>query len=152
MFGITVSVARENGYTGPMRSLPRTLAEDIYRRRYWDSLKLDDIAVLSNPIAAELADTGVNLGVPTAARFLQRLLNVFNQQGTLYPDVKVDGVCGAGTVAALRSYLTARRSDGEIVLLRALNGLQAAHYIALAENRAKDEAFVYGWIRNRVAI
>ncbi|MGJ3630121.1 glycosyl hydrolase 108 family protein [Sphingomonas sp. MMS24-JH45] len=34
MFGITKAVARADGYTGPMRDLPRQRAFDIYFRRY----------------------------------------------------------------------------------------------------------------------
>ena len=41
--------------------------------------------------------------------------------------------------------------DGEVVLVRALNSLQGAFYVELAEKRQKDEAFVYGWLLNRVA-
>ncbi len=39
-----------------------------------------------------------------------------------------------------------------MVPLRALNALQGAFYVELAERRAKDEAFVYGWLLNRVEI
>jgi len=38
------------------------------------------------------------------------------------------------------------------VLLRALNCLQGERYIALAEGRPKDEAFIYGWLRTRVTL
>lgn len=152
MYGITVKEARANGYTGPMRDMPRSLAETIYAVKYWDALRLDDIQALSGPIAAELADTGVNCGVGTAAIFLQRSLNALNKQGTLYPDLKVDGGIGPATIAALTAYLKARAHDGgETVLLRALNSLQGARYIELAERREKDEDFVFGWLKNRVS-
>lgn len=153
MYGITVAVARANGYTGPMREMPRSLAESIYAARYWDALRLDEVAALSEPIAAELADTGVNMGVGVAATFLQRALNVLNKGGGLYADLKVDGGVGPATIAALTAYLKARRNDGgEKVLLRALNALQGARYVELAERREKDETFVFGWFLNRVVI
>ncbi|MBF0375763.1 MAG: hypothetical protein HQL39_20435 [Alphaproteobacteria bacterium] len=152
MYGITEAVARAAGHTGPMRDLPRPLAFQIYVARYWNPLRLDDIAALSVPIAAELADTGINMGPPTAARFLQRALNALNQGGRAFADVAVDGVAGGGTVTALQTFLRARGEKGERVLLRALNCLQGARYIALAENREKDEAFVFGWLEHRVVV
>lgn len=152
MYGITAAVARAAGYHGPLRDMPRSVAEAIYADRYWDSLRLDQIEALSAGVAAELADTGVNMGVGVAATFLQRALNVLNQQQKLYPDLKVDGAVGLVTIAALTAYLKARGRDGEKVLLRALNALQGARYIELAERREKDEAFIFGWILNRVVI
>jgi lysozyme family protein len=92
----------------------------------------------------------VNQGVAAAATYLQRVLNALNQAGKLYPDLAVDGSIGRITVAALHEYLARRGQDGERVMLRALNSLQGACYIALAERRQKDEAYVYGWLLNRV--
>ncbi|MGY0794306.1 glycoside hydrolase family 108 protein [Azospirillum argentinense] len=152
MYGVTAAVARANGYTGPMRDMPRATAERILAAEYCDAIALDALEALSAPIAAEMADTAVNLGVGVAGRFLQRALNVFNKGGTLYPDLAVDGRPGPRTVAALRSYLLLRGRAGETAMLRALNALQGARYIELAEARPKDEAFVYGWISNRVEI
>ena len=42
-YGITEAVARENGYTGSMKDLPLSTAKEIYERRYWKPLHLDDI-------------------------------------------------------------------------------------------------------------
>lgn len=152
MYGITAAEARANGYHGDMRHMPRSFAESVYAAKYWDALRLDEVAALSEPLAAELADTGVNCGVGTAATFLQRAVNVLNQGGKLYADLLVDGGVGPATIAALTAYLHARRNDGgETVLLRALNSLQGARYIELAERREKDEAFVFGWLKNRVS-
>lgn len=151
-YGVTEAVARRHGYQGPMSALPRATAEAIYQREFWDALRLTEIGALSVAIAAELADTAVNMGPGTAAKWLQRSLNAFNLQASLYPDLAIDGAIGPATITALATYLRRRGTDGETVMLRALNGLQAARYIELAETRAKDEAFVFGWILNRVHI
>lgn len=152
VYGITVAVARANGYTGAMRDMPRPVAERIIGTEYCDAISLDALETISPPIAAEMADTAVNMGVGAAGRFLQRALNVFNRRGTLYPDLKVDGRCGSATVAALRAFLAHRRDGGELVMLRTLNALQGARYVELAEAREQDETFVFGWIANRVVI
>jgi len=152
MLGITEAVARANGYVGDMRDLSVDDAALIYRRQYWDTMRLDSVAALSVPIAEELFDTGVNMGIGVAGKFLQRALNALNNLGNTYPDLTVDGIVGPGTVAALQGFLTKRGGSGEVVLLRALNALQGARYIELAEARQKDETFVFGWLLHRVKI
>lgn len=151
-FGVTEMQARAYGYTGEMRQLPVDLAQRIYRVQYWDLLHLDEVAGVSPALAHELFDTAVNLGQAQAARMLQRALNLFNRSQTLYADMRVDGVVGQVTLAALRSYLANRGHMAEAVLLRALNAQQGAFYLDLAERREKDERFVFGWFANRVEI
>jgi lysozyme family protein len=150
--GITEAVARAFGYAGPMNLLGFDQAKAIYRSRYWDALQLDQVASAAPAVAGELFDTAVNQGTDQAATFLQRTLNVLNKEGSWYPDVKADGRIGSMTIAALREYVRRRGAEGQVVLLRALNALQGAFYVELAERRAKDEAFVYGWLLNRVEI
>lgn len=147
-WGITERVARQQGYAGPMRDLPKAEATAIYRRLYWLRPKLDRVAARAPALAGELFDTGVNMGPATAIGFLQRALNALNRGASDYPDVAVDGAIGPKTLAALDGFL-ARRSI-EDVLIRAVDVLQGARYIALAEAQPADEAFVYGWLANRV--
>jgi lysozyme family protein len=147
-WGIIERVARRQGYVGPMRDLPKNEAAAIYRRLYWLRPKLDRVAVRAPALAGELFDTGVNMGPAVAIGFLQRALNVLNRGARDYPDVAVDGTIGPKTLAALDAFLARRGSDA--VLVRAVDALQGARYVALAERRPADEAFVYGWLANRV--
>jgi lysozyme family protein len=150
-FGITQAVARANGYAGPMRQLPRSEAEAIYRRLYWVRPAFDQIATRSRRLAAELFDTGVNMGPAVAVTFLQRALTALNRNGTDYSDLTPDGRVGPATLAALDAFLDKRgRSSGETVLLRALEALQGERYLRLAERRPANEAFLYGWLANRI--
>jgi lysozyme family protein len=151
-WGVTVAVARENGYAGPMREMTRTQAIEIYRRRYWRGPGLDLVAAIAPKVAAELFDTGVNCGQGVAGVFLQRSLNVLNRNGRDYADVPVTGTIGPLTLAALRGLLVRRGAAGEAVLLKALNCLQGARYIELAERRASDEENEFGWLANRVGL
>jgi len=145
-WGITLAAARANGYTGPMRDLPRDRALEIYRRRYVNAPGFDKIAVISPGIAAELVDTGVNMGPKVAATFLQRALNA------LGANLAADGETGSATREALKAFLNKRGQQGEIVMLRALNALQAERYISLSETRPANKEFTFGWLFNRVAL
>ena len=150
-FGITQAVARANGYSGDMRQLPREEAAAIYKRLYWMRPQLDEIAARSERVAAELFDTGVNMGPAVAITFVQRALTALNRNGKDYPDLTPDGRVGPATLAALDAFLNIRgKSSGEIVLLRALEALQGERYLRLAERRPANEAFLYGWLANRI--
>ncbi|QHA85553.1 glycoside hydrolase family 108 protein [Serratia rhizosphaerae] len=151
-WGITERVARAHGYSGDMRQLPRETALSILTADYWTGPRFDLIAAVSPAIAAELCDTGVNMGPSVPGKWLQRWLNVFNHQQKLYPDLIVDGRIGSRTVTALNAFLSARGKEGECVLLKALNCSQGARYLELAEQRPANETFVYGWVKERVAL
>lgn len=150
MWGVTIAVARAFGYSGPMISMPRSVAVRIYMERYWFAPHLNEIALQSPLIAEELLDTGVNMGPQVAGLFLQRALNVLNRDDKLYPNIAADGVIGKITIAALRAFLSVRGVGGETVLLRMLNAQQSVRYIELAESNVSQEEFEYGWQANRV--
>lgn len=145
-WGITQAVARANGYHGDMKALPRETAFAIYRHEYFEKPGFVGIAALSAAIAEELFDTGVNMGPAVPSMMLQRLLNALNRGGADYPDLLADGRIGPATISALRAYLKVRGKEGEVRLLRALNGLQTDRYVDLAEKRPANEAFLYGWL------
>src|SRR3954447_25018706 len=129
-FGITEAVARAHGYAGPMRLLPREEAATIYRRLYWLRPKFDEIAKRSRRIAAELFDTGANMGPAVAATFLQRTLTALNRGGKDYPDLVPDGRIAERTLGALDDFMRLRgNGGGEAILLRAIEALQGERYL-----------------------
>ena len=148
-FGITVKVARANGYHGLMRHLSRRFAFNIYEAKYWDAVRADDLLALSIPVAEEVVDTAVNMGPPRAGKFLQRALNALNDRAKLYPDIQVDGSIGPATMSTLHMYLRKRDAG---TLVKMLNCMQGSFYVVLAERREKDERFIYGWFKNRVKL
>jgi len=87
-WGVTKVVARANGYSGPMRDLPVSVAKDIYRKTYWAPVRADE---LPEGVRFDVFDAAVNHGVGQSAKWLQRAV------GT-----NPDGVIGAVTVAAAR--------------------------------------------------
>src|SRR4051812_5126216 len=150
-FGITEAVARAHGYAGSMRQLPRDEAAAIYKRLYWARPRFGEVAKRSARIAAELFDTGVNMGPAVAVTFLQRALTALNRGARDYPDLTPDGRVGPTTLFALDTFLALRgKGSGETVLLRALEALQGERSLRLAERRPANEAFLYGWLANRI--
>jgi lysozyme family protein len=149
-WGVTQAVARQNGFTGDMQSLPRSEAEAIYTTLYWTAPGYDAVAEIAPKLAAELFDTGINMGTGTASGFLQRALNALNREGKDYADIAVDRHIGAATLAALKAFFSKRGPKAETVLIKAIDALQGAHYVRLAETRPSQEAFLYGWIANRI--
>ncbi len=150
-FGITEAVARANGFAGDMKDMPRAFAEKIYTQRYIIAPKFDQVALLSEKIAEELIDTGVNMGPTTAAMMLQRWLNGFNAQGSKYPDQFIDGALGPVSLDCLKKFLAWRGKDGETAMVRGLNSSQAMRYLDIAEKNPSQESFLFGWILNRVS-
>lgn len=133
-------------------NFPRNLAghplleqykKEFYKREFWDKLRLSEIR--NEAIAIKLYDIAVNCGVSFSVRILQRTLNVANQKGKYYPDLKVDGVIGPKTIDAVNKH---PKPD---VIFKCLNVLQGAHYIQITEARESNEDFLNGWFLNRIA-
>lgn len=87
MWGVTLRVARANGYQGPMRDLPRDTAKAIYRKLYWDAVKADQ---LPDTVRFDMFDGAVNSGVSQSIKWLQRAAGVAD-----------DGSIGPQTLAAV---------------------------------------------------
>jgi lysozyme family protein len=144
--GITIAVARAFGYRGEMRDLTYQQALGIYEQRYFIQPGFALIEPVSAEVAGWLLDAGINMGPATAAKMLQRALNVLNDGGMLYPDLTADGQAGAMTRNALRLFIGKRGSAGTARLVRLLSALQAARYVEIAEASPSQERFAYGWV------
>ena len=154
-YGITLETLQDSRSVECTADDVRRLSEDearrIYLTRYYAGPRLDLLAEHSELVAAEVMDTGVNTGMRRAVRLLQRALNALNDGGQQYDDVKEDGRVGPATAGALADYLEHRGAEGEKALFVLLNCLQGAYYVDLVERRRKDERFMYGWLRHRIA-
>lgn len=148
--GITEKLARSYGWAGPMNELPMTLIRHIYRKEFWDRMRLDEVSALAPDLADELFDTSVLSGWPVVARWLQRSLNVFNRLGKDYADIAVDGQIGPQTLRALTALLAFRGRAGETVLLGALTVLHGVQLMTFAERVPDQERFVFGWFLKRI--
>lgn len=121
-----------------IKSLSLQDAKNIYYSDFWNTsrMNLDDFEY---EIAYELFDTGVNAGMGTARRILQRALNLLNRVETIYDDLKVDGWIGPQTMNAIKKVKKRK-------LLKVLNGLQFMHYYDIVDNDHTQERFFAGWV------
>ncbi len=85
MHGVTESVARKWGYTGPMQDLPLETAKQIAKQEYWDPYQCDKLVPL---IAVQVFDAAYNGG--DVVRWLQQASGA-----------TVDGVLGPKTITAV---------------------------------------------------
>lgn len=152
MRGITVAVARENGFVGQMADMTAAQAKAIRKAKYYVKPGIYLIAPISQRIAAEVFDAGVLSGTGTAVMWFQRSLNALNRRGKDYPDVVVDGGVGPATAQALAAFLKRNGPLAEARLLKLLNCLQGAFMEQITEHRELDEDFLNGWLDNRVAL
>lgn len=86
MWGVTARAARADGYLGEMRLLPRERAKSIYRRKYWDAVRADQ---LPEVVRFDVFDGAVNSGPVQSIKWLQRAAGAAD-----------DGIVGPKTVAA----------------------------------------------------
>ena len=144
-WGITQAVARQHGFAGDMRNLPRATAADIYRRIYWLRPGFDKVAERYPRVAAEMLDTGINMGPEAAGQFLQRALNAL-----LGTSLVRDGVIGRRSLEALDRFKNVRGAAGEKALVGVLDALQGERYVAIVEARPSQRAFLFGWLAHRL--
>jgi lysozyme family protein len=114
--------------------------KDFYKDRYWDVNRLDEF---SQEVAEELFDTGVNMGVGRAGKFVQQALNYLNRNGSLFSDLAVDGAVGPATIGAYKKL----QSGDEVILLTMLNVLQGRHYMEYMDKDPRQRKYARGWFK-----
>jgi len=112
----------------------------FYKQRYWDVNLLDDFP---QSIANEMFDTGVNMGIGRAAKFLQECLNYLNRNDSLFPDLVVDGKIGNKSLNALNAVIP----KDEHILLVMLNVCQGRHYMDYMKKSPTQEKYARGWFK-----
>ena len=119
---------------------------DFYKDKYWDVNLLDSFP---QAIANEMFDTGVNMGIGRAAKFLQESLNYLNRNESLFNDLVVDGDIGSATMKALSKvvHVTRQLKNDEHILLTMLNVCQGRHYMKYMTKSQIQEKYARGWFR-----
>lgn len=135
--GITLATLRSLGIlhtSGPplqsdiyfVKSLAEDEAKDIYHQQYWEPLHLDQIN--SQEVANKVFDIGVNMGVVSAARFLQNACGV-----------TADGIVGPLTIDRANSH----NPDDLLVEIRAK---AAERYQQIASANPAMAGNLPGWL------
>jgi lysozyme family protein len=148
-WGWTAKTAAAYGFTRTVDTMTHDEAIALYQQRFWVAPHFDQLYAIDPDLAVYLLDTGVTSGPATGVKFLQRVLNVLNNQGRAFPDLNVDGGLGAMSFAALHSYIAARGAPGLSVLRFMVRSLRATFFIELAERSQSQETFEYGWQAQR---
>lgn len=121
----------------------QTNVKSFYKQAYWDRFQGDEVA--DQAVANELYDTGVNMGVRRAVRFLQSSLNLLNRNQRDYEDLIIDGWFGGKSLETLSKLLKKdRRSDA---LVKMMNIQQGARYVEIMARDSSQERFARGWIK-----
>lgn len=110
-------------------NLTEEQAAAIYRRDYWNPLRLDEV---ESQIKAELIfESGVNFGIKTIAKIAQTIV-----------DAQPDGIIGAKSLAAINAM-----DDTVFALSFKLAAVDRYRRICNADKKQKD--FLLGWL-NRI--
>ena len=150
-FGITEAVARAHGYAGPMRQLPRadavpSIGGFIGCGRDWTRLRAGAEGGRGAVRHRGQHGPGGRCDLPPARAHRAQS----RRQGLSRPDTGRTHRPGDAGARSTRSWPLRGRRSGETVLLRALEALQGERYLRLAERRPANEAFLYGWLANRI--
>lgn len=144
--GVTKVTARQNGYAGPMRTLPRETAESIYYKQYIVAPGYEPLIAVDAPVVEELFDTTVNMGASRPSRWFEQSIN--EECGSR---IAVDGRVGPGVVGAYKA-CQARLGAARLCVgtLNSLDSKQLAEYQRIVRVNPKLRVFLKGWTKNRI--
>lgn len=117
-----------------LRLSNESMAKHFYASRYWIWSCIND-----DRLAAKLFDLGVNMGVGTAVKYLQRALNGMGR------GLKVDGGLGPITAAGANAEDPAK-------LIENISALQAAHYSEWVDANPAREKFRKGLLARAASV
>jgi len=133
-YGITEKTARVYGYQGKMIDLSLKIAKDIYKKQYWDTLRLDEIN--SDKMKRLMFDASINHGQSRAVLFAQRAYNTLSDNTIIS-----DGIIGSQTIGALNSY------PYEVDLAYWYIAVRSDYFRNIVDNDETQKRFIRGWGR-----
>lgn len=110
-------------------------AEMIYKRDYWDKLRLNEI--IDQDIANSIFDMAVNAGIKNASLMIQNALK------GLHVVINIDGIIGEKTIEAINSFEYKKALINEICYFRIV------FYKGLVNINPSQRIFYAGWL-NRI--
>ena len=110
-----------------IKSLTQSKAKQIYKRDYWDKVKADQIN--SQLIAENIFDTAVNMGVRTASRMAQEVLDI----------EPTDGIIGPQSL----KHINAVPVD---MFISKYTLHKVAHYVEICKKNKSQKKYLLGWM------
>ncbi|MBX9704855.1 MAG: hypothetical protein K5Q00_01255 [Gammaproteobacteria bacterium] len=110
-----------------IKNLTEQQAREIYKRDYWDRIGGDDIK--SQIVAENIFDASVNMGIRTASRLVQVVINVD----------PADGVIGSVTLAAINA-----QDEKHFILYFTL--AKISRYADICRRDRAQSKFLLGWV------
>ena len=149
MYGIIKTEARKWGYEGKMRDLPKEVAIEIYKKKYWKATGLMNIKNFA--VALSIFDFQVNSGI-RGAKIAQKTANKLYQNRTVEESFKkaMEGTYPLSEDGALgpKSFEVINKIP-PLEFLMAYNVFQEDQYEDLMRNNSKLRVFDEGW-ENRI--
>jgi lysozyme family protein len=129
-FGITqvvYDVYRAGKSLAPksVREIAPEEVQDIFFSKYWKPMNLDGIR--DDDLILQLFDAGINTGIKTAIKLIQRLIGVVD-----------DGVLGVESIRAINEY------NGNIIA--DFSKRRKLFYVTLTQNKPNLKVFLKGWL------
>lgn len=124
-----------------IREITREDAQTIYYELYWKKMKLNQLPALQQTLLTQILDSGINHGVGTGIKFLQRAYNLIklDTEAALLDD----GVVGPKTISAILK-IANRYPDS---LIAAYIGERYLYYRAIITSNPSQKKFIRGWIK-----
>jgi lysozyme family protein len=147
IWGWTEKSLKSVGYNRTAAELTFQEAYVLYATHQYVKSGASRVFPLHPALARAMCDFAVHSGTKTAVKALQMVLNLHNNKGTLWKDLKEDGVIGPNTIKALVAYLEKRKGNTgrDVVMCDYLIRI-GAHYQNIALAKESQEVFYYGWI------
>lgn len=122
----------------PVRELGLTETRAIYRARYWDAVRGDDLAAIQPRMALCVFDAAVQSGPVVASKTFQRVVRTLP-----------DGIIGPASLACYRLRRTER---GDRPLLESYMDRRRGFYAAIVLRDPTQRKFSAGWRARRNAL
>jgi len=133
----TLARARRDGlaHEGSVDSLTREVARAIYEAYFWKPCRCGEMPA---PIDLALFDAAVHMGTTTAARQVQRALNLLGAE----PPLAEDGIVGPRTLAAARGLPEKWRPRAARVAI----AVRSATLLEIVTRSSSQRRFLAGWL------
>lgn len=152
-YGVTINVARANGYLGPMKDFPKhcydkpVCADKIYSQKYVKAPGFEPMLSVEPAIADKLINTGINMGPAWPTSWFQLAI------ASSGIPVSTDARMGPKTVAAYRKM---QAKFGKVracnIVLDAMIAGQRTRYDRIIRSNPSQAKFRNGWENRAKAV